>query len=250
MEKKWVEYLKNQSSFQWTFSIPISKTSWESRILEVNNEFLIKGKKYGLLYFKEKLLNIYKHSQKNVFLKNENSIIQLLEFKSFFDKESNDYYQNLFIDVPMYIKGDYLNISEMIHRPFLNLQLLELDNFSVLTKNAINELAVGEEEIIHFTLFSSSNIWWDQVIYNEDSSGEVFRLDLPMNNRQWAYRITPRLNSFIRDLRIKTEQLGGKVLLENFDKRHVTKQGILLDSNVIYQEDIETGRVNLREIDF
>ncbi len=248
-EKYWVERLENKNSFEWTFSLPMSKDNWQDCILELDEEFLLKGKKYGLFYFKKDVITDYKRKRKISFFNSPNLRIELLAFENYYNNGRDGYIEDLFIDIPRLSNGKFTTESICFHRPFINLQILELNNSTGLYLFDIENLEKGSEEIVYFSIVSASNIWWEEINYIEDENGNTRVLDSPKNNRPWAYRITPRLNSFIRDLKQKIIQLNGSILLEEFDKRYVTQEGILLDEHIIYQEDIEEGKVNLLEID-
>ena len=250
-EKFWVEYFANKSSFQWTFSVPITAKDWKCKVLEIDNEFLIKGKKYGLFYFEEDISEDYQEVRNKRFFNKESYYVELLGFQHYFDKEEEKHIGDMLIDIPKYTTEGIVNQPKIIHRhwPYHNLRVLEINNVPGLYLKDIEDLTFGFEEVIDFCLISSSNIWWEELLYGESKEGEIYKFDIPKNNRPSSYRITPRLNSFLRDLKIKTKDLGGSILLEEYDKRYVTEEGILLDGNIVYQEDIDEGRIDLSIID-
>ena len=101
---------------------------------------------------------------------------------------------------------------------------------------------------------SQSNIWFEKVYRFEDPD-EDFDEHIDgvfIDNRPIAYRLTPRLNSLLRDLRLLADQHGAEVIFN--DQRieatyiypeYLTEHGILLDGRIIYEEDIREGRVSL-----
>ncbi len=101
-----------------------------------------------------------------------------------------------------------------------------------------------DEFPFYIALGSSSDIWWPdlEAIAPEGASRFKEFLDDPLDNRPFAYRITPRLNSFVRDMNAITRNLGGKIYYEKANQ-YCTEEGVLLDGKIIYQEDIDEGRV-------
>lgn len=250
-EKFWVEYFANKSSFQWTFSVPITAKDWKCKVLEIDKEFLIKGKKYGLFYFEEDISGDYKKRREMRFFNKVTYTIGLLQFQNYFSPREEKHIGDMFMDIPKCTSGRIINLPQRIRGswPDLSLRILEIENSVGLYLDDIEDLTFGSEEVLFFTLYSSSNIWWEELLYGESKEGEIYKFNIPKNNRPWSYRITPRLNSFLRDLKIKTKDLGGSILLEEYDKRYVTEEGILLDGNIIYQEDIVEDRIDLSIID-
>ena len=72
-----------------------------------------------------------------------------------------------------------------------------------------------------------------------------------IDNRLIAYRNTPRLNSFIRELKnfvLKNEGTWDFDLdIGSVKENQVPPDGILLDGQLIYQEDIASGKVKIPE---
>ena len=91
---------------------------------------------------------------------------------------------------------------------------------------------------------SHSDIWWADLEAIAPEGASRFRefLNNPLDNRPFAYRITPRLNSFVRDMNAFTLNLGGKIYYDRANQ-YCTEEGVLLDGKIIYQEDIDEGRV-------
>ena len=246
--RHWVECFDNKSSFEWTFSLPITSENWKEKILQLDSEFLQKGKKYGLFYFEKDISKNYKEVRTKNFFKGANRRIELLGFENYFEHEDEGHIERMILDIPIASSEGIVNRPESIRRPFVNLRVLEINNSTGLYLDEVEDLPFGFEEVVYFTLSSSSNIWWDEISYREDKEGNVHKLSLPKNNRPWAYKISPRFNSLLRDLVSKTMELGGEVLLEEFNKKHVTDKGILLDGKILYHEDIASGSIDLLNI--
>lgn len=94
---------------------------------------------------------------------------------------------------------------------------------------------------LELSLSSTSNIWYDELKYS-DINGMPILFENPYNNRPVAYRITPRFNSFIREIKKEVQRLEGTLTIE--ENYNCDNNGyFLLDSKTIFQEDIETGIV-------
>ena len=209
-ERPWVECFNNKSSFEWTFSLPINSRNWKGKILDMDEQFLNKGKKYGLFYFENDISGDYKEKRTKKFFNKESYTIGLLQFQNYFKSQEEKHIGDMYLDIPKCTSKGIIIHPEKIRRqwPHTNLRVLEIDNIEGVYLDDIESLTFGLEETLYFTLSSSSNIWWQEVLYSEDNDGNIYKLDSPKNNRPWAYRITPRLNSFLRDLKIKTIELG------------------------------------------
>lgn len=112
---------------------------------------------------------------------------------------------------------------------------------------------VIHDGFVKFTisLISHSSIWFERT---QTNFGQVH------DNRLLAYRNTPRLNSFLRDIYALVQQMGGKWFYESEGKRMHYNMGwdyefpfeeayndhcVPLGGKIIYQEDIDEGRVIL-----
>lgn len=64
-----------------------------------------------------------------------------------------------------------------------------------------------------------------------------------------AYSNTPRLNSYLRALKTCVESYGGSCEMDTRNKYfNNVDYGIPLDGKIIYQEDIDEGRICLEDI--
>ena len=102
-------------------------------------------------------------------------------------------------------------------------------------------------ENVSIGLSSRSNVWLEKLWYAPLDYGKgIDFLDTPINNSETARLNAPRLNSFLKALRSGIEKMDGKIVLdETTTSGLVTEEGILLDGKIIYQEDIDEGRVVL-----
>ncbi len=250
-EKSWIERQEHSNSFAFEFSIPVSNLTWMDRVIAFDLEFLIKAEKFGLFYFVENVFNDYEGRRRGLVSKIIDNYIELLSLRNYFSDDLKSAYKYIgesYINLPFKFDGRMICKPMKYHQPFINMGILEFENFPGIDLNKF-EKNERWEGVLYFTIYSTSNIWWEEILYSESEKGEIYKLELPKNNRPWSYRITPRFNSFLRDLKLTTIQLGGSILLEEFNKKYVTEEGILLDGRIIYQEDLDEGRIDLHSID-
>ena len=84
-----------------------------------------------------------------------------------------------------------------------------------------------------FCVASSCNIWFEEI---EDKNFKK------TDSKILAYKNTPRFNSFWRELVKVCENYGGRVQIEDSNnpyRKWLTKDGILLDGKILYQEDVD-----------
>ncbi len=222
-EQNWSEYFNDSTSFEWTLSIPINNSNWEEKILFFDLEFIKTAREYRILYFQEDILNIYFQSRKNSFFKEGNQRLSLLSFEDFFGVISKKY--DYFIDIPVQ-NGSSVTIESFCYqRPFVNLKILEFDNYSELYLDILALEAFWEGEL-SLRIISSSNIWFNELEYKADDGFNPIKLDEPINNELVANELTPRFNSFLKKLKNTVLNLDGKITLDNCNKKYVTDEGI------------------------
>ncbi|MBB6460291.1 hypothetical protein [Flammeovirga kamogawensis] len=125
----------------------------------------------------------------------------------------------------------------------------------------------NDQWFFYIGIFLISDIWLPlvrnlkiNITENDfDFLGEV-------DNRPLAYRHTPRLNSFLRDTKQISDENNGKWHFhsDGYAIQHVTDMrktededsdkiwcdhGIPLDGKIVYQEDIESGRIKIPSFD-
>ena len=140
-----------------------------------------------------------------------------------------------------------------------NADFNQFTNFdSDLMRVSAGQLKREDTYQIYFSIEIYSDIWFETVSRNrrlwDKSYGEPY-LDYDdeeheepsLDNRYIAYRNTPRLNSFLRDLKtLFVDKYGWSY---DSDYEDIRKDGIPLDGKIIYQEDIDEGRVQLPDIE-
>ena len=248
MKKFWAPHLTNLDSFGYYFSIPIDNENFEELILEIDCFFLINAEKYKIVYFNDRILSKYIETytndrKRNFVNSNDNKRISLLLLKTYYNYLKHEL-DGMYFGIPEYVGNEI----KIVDTPFVFLHNIFYlgSNYNLgydgqtKTYNGVNKLS--------FDILSKSNIWWEEIDYEISSGGSKAgpELDSPHNNRDIAYRITPRFNSFIRVLSEKILSLGGTVDVDNESYRDsVTKEGISLDGKIIYQEDIDNGLIEL-----
>lgn len=234
--RKWKEYIDNLESFAYRVIIPVSSEDFKGKILDFDYSFLSIGDRTGLFkYSQSEIIFSYINTRKEKFLSENRQWIKLLDLEHL--QEASMSNMNLLIPNE---KGDLEAIS--YHRPFVNLRYLELHTGDSFHASELQDLPFWYENL-SLSIESSSTIWWDEIEVTLDENDYPVDLDPSINNRFFSYRITPRFNSFLRDVTFKVNELGGTIELESGNKKFVTPEGILLDGKIIYQEDIDEGTV-------
>jgi hypothetical protein len=243
--KYWEERRHDVNSFTFNFSVPVTNLTWKDKVVEFDLEFLKKGEKFGLFYLMENILSDYERKRKSNYIEIIDNYVELLSLRNYFPNEFTSAYKfigDFYINLPYIFDGRMICKPMKYHKPFLGLGILEFENYPGIDISQYNK-DESWNGTLHFSIDSSSNIWWEEILYFENDDCKI------LNNRPWAYRITPRFNSFLRDIKLKTKELGGTILLEEYNRKYVVEDGILLDGNIIYQEDLDQGRLFLASID-
>ena len=138
-------------------------------------------------------------------------------------------------DVQTKIPASDLQQMHIVQRPIVQIEAL-----SGYVQKIIDDSGTFEPEYnIYFHFGIMTNAFYPVLIA---SDGE--RLD----NRAAAYRNAPRFNSLLRELKEIVHSYGWQIALQSdtlFDRSFETEDGILIDKKIIYQEDIESGRVQI-----
>lgn len=238
---KWFDFSDNYDGFNFSFKIPITNENFKEKILLFDEVFLRNSSLYRLFYFQsDTFIEQYLNQRRNNFLKSDRKWLMLLDLEQFVSLAGLQLYGTL----PDSRKG---SIEVAFQQPFVGLRFLEFDNSSSLNYLDILDLSFWYEEL-DLSIISHSNIWWETILYSQDEAGYLKALNEPVNNKFSAYRITPRFNSFLREIKKKVKEFGGSFQLGEHNKDFVTSDGILLDGRIIYQEDIDEGRVKLPAI--
>lgn len=141
---------------------------------------------------------------------------------------------------PLYHHGFWLSpfLEEMFHYP--------LDfRTSGMFYNTWGE----KRKNFTISIASIMNIWFEKVISEDTFTAN----QTTYSNKVLAYYNTPRFNSFLRDLRTAILELDGNCTLSHSGgkcfSQYLTEEGILLDGKIVYQEDIDEGRVKVPLVD-
>ena len=250
MKVFWSPYINHFDAFDFSLEIPLNEENYKQKILEFDACFFEKGAEFGIYNFIEaekinngethKYINDYVACRTKNMFKEEPGYITLGGINNW------DYYLNsadpessfITINIPIFDQGEW---EYKAVDPFglfsKDSAMKDFDRqFDYKTKKKWNN-------IIEIEFFSRSNIWYDEIEYSQLK--EFMIVDPPANNRPVAYRISPRFNSFLRDLKNKTYSLGGEFIL-NVPSSKLSDDGyILLDGQVIFQEDIDSGKIKI-----
>lgn len=247
---KWVKSLEDTYIFYFTFSLPVTNQNWKEQILSFDEEFLAKSLKYSLLYFEPSILSEYRGVKSKNFFVGHDRQVALLDFNNHYCSNTIQFPDKYYIDVPTLDGDKFVYTKESFFNRYSTDKLLEFDSLiGAIHLMDIEDLVDYQDICVSVKFSSSSNIWLEEIEIGEDLNGKLHYLETPKNNSSWAYRIAPRFNSFLRDLKLKVEEQGGSAFLEEHNMKYVTEEGILLDGKIIYQEDIDEGRINLSDID-
>ncbi|PLK44262.1 hypothetical protein [Emticicia sp. TH156] len=251
MKVFWSPYINHFMAFDFSIEIPLNEENYKQKILEFDACLFEKGAEFGIYNFIEaekiykgeahKYINDYVASRTENMFKPETEGITLGGIYHW------DYYLNSVnpktsfttINIPVFDNGEW--------------QYKAVDPFGLFTydsalQNFESHLDYKTKSkwnnIVEIEFFSQSNIWYDEIEYSQLERRYMI-FDPPADNRPVAYRISPRFNSFLRDLKSKTYSLGGKYIL-NVPSSKLSDDGyILLDGQVIFQEDIDCGVIKI-----
>ncbi len=246
----WSHYIKNSSSINFSLKIPINEENYIQKILKFDSWFFEKGAQFGMYNFIEtekinrgetqKYINEYVSSREKRMFKRDAEFITLGGVFNW------DYSLNLVktqgtfhtINIPIFENGQWQYQSV---NPF---GILERES-DVLYDDDLHDFKKNKiwNNIVEIVFFSSSNIWYDEIEYTQLE--EYLTFSPPVDNRPVAYRISPRFNSFLRELKTMTYSLEGEFILHTHSEKLSAEGYILLDGQVVFQEDIDSGKVKI-----
>ncbi len=263
MDKMWSEYVNDVESFGFSVHISVNRENYVEKILKFDSNFLQLTDFYGLHkihcltdenFTIAEFINKYQ----------QNRIIQLHD-------GSEDIALMRIYDWDFLLENSYVkklwDISILL--PIKVKEVWEYKHFSISGENNslilqyyglgfdLEKLKDNQDKDLIFVFYSKSTVWFDEIEMDFTSIGgelEKFgysTFDLPFDNRPTAYRITPRFNSFLRDLRKLTEELEGRfevgeTIIPGTGSTFKNPEGyILLDHQVVFQEDIDSGKVKI-----
>lgn len=237
----WEEYIDGIESFTYNIMIPVSSEDFKKKILDFDLAFLSIGDRTGFFKFSQSdMIFNYINCRKKMFFNQNRQWVELLDLEQF----EGSSIKNMNLLIPNEI-GELEVIS--YHRPFVNVRFLQLNRGNFFHLSEVLDLPYWYENL-SVSVGSNSTIWWEDIETALDDNGYPIDLNPPLNNRFFSYRVTPRFNSFLRDLTMVVEKLEGTIELDGGNKRFVTHKGILLDGKIIYQEDIDEGRIQIPKL--
>lgn len=259
----WNEYLNDLETFGLTVYIPVNYENYVKKILKFDNDFLELADSYGLH-------KIHSLTGENFtiteFIKKyqQNRTIQLLD-------GSEDVALIRIYDWELLVENVYIkklwDVSMLL--PIKIKDVWEYKHFSISGENKnpplqyyslginLEDLKDNKDKDLAFSFYSKSNIWLDKIewgfssIRNELEKFGYSTVDPPFNNRPTAYRITPKFNSFLRKLKKLIDELDGRlevgeVVIPGSIPYEENPEGyILLDGQIIFQEDIDSGKIKI-----
>ncbi|HEY9048130.1 MAG TPA: hypothetical protein VIN08_19625 [Ohtaekwangia sp.] len=239
MKKYWSDYIHDYSAFHYEFNVQVSNADFKDKILSVDAAFLKAGHQQKLFVYPDlDRIESYLKRRREQFFSEGNRWINLIDFDQFEDTSRKEF--QIFLP-----DSEGRLVATPYHQPFIRLRVLDIENISFLHWSDV-ENEDDWHDGIFFGLHSNSTIWNEDIgLMLDEGTGNMVILDPAANNRFFAYRIVPRFNSFLRDVTTAIESLGGSVTLGEHDGKQVTERGILLDGQLIFQEDIDAGKIEL-----
>jgi len=254
MEKQiWHHNTKNDSIFTYLIVLPFDKKSSKEKILSLDEIILSFGHQFSIYDISkiipnhtfEDILTNYLEDRKRNFFKKETieRNVGLIDFEQWEAFRKNILHDNHpwaeYTRIPIFDEGKiiYTDINASHYRR--GPSIIDLD---VHADYSYADLWNKSELISETRLYIASwNYIWlqESQIIHEDGYLRTFE------NSPIAYRIVPRFNSFLRGITRKVKELGGSIVLDDYRREFVNIDGILLDGEIIYQEDIDEGRVEV-----
>lgn len=267
-------------SFQFNVSLILSERDYLDELLEFNKSLHALTWKYRLLMtlspdYCEKRGVDYFSDYHDYLLRNKEVIGVLPRIGYQFYKKSIDpvslmffcredglmissyvhYLQNGLYGNPVYAQNENGMEPATLKKFMYDSSPIRFDNLPRVKMDNLKH-----EVTISFSIESHLTIWMDYISSFKylDMNGRLQVLE-ESDNRKIAYRNTPRLNSFLRDIRSLVDKTGGTCELHDFkslngiSKQYIYsnrtdhRQGLTLDGKIIYEEDIEEGKVELPE---
>ncbi|MDF1694297.1 MAG: hypothetical protein P1U56_00605 [Saprospiraceae bacterium] len=244
----WIDFISNNQSFKYEIEIPVTSVDFKDKILDFDENILRLGKLYGILFFEKikfvdynNFIAKYLEERRKCFISNKSYYLKLLDLFQWEYFLSNDLNKHRRILIPELNAEN--SETKMVSS---NLELVDIDYLRAIEYTEINVDFFWSDRL-QISFSSNSNIWFDEIFRTKKNNEVGYTLlDIPLNNRVVSYQITPRFNSFFRGVKKTVDSLGGKITLYDHVNQ-VRSDGILLDGKIIYQEDIDEGRVKLPE---
>lgn len=136
----------------------------------------------------------------------------------------------------------HFNQNGKVFLPEVNQSKEMIDGFILSGSNSVFYRAISLLHLGHLSVSINSDLFFDRIpAYNSiirfSSDDEIKTKGI--DNYDLALLNTPRLNSFLRDLRELTTSYGAKFAFESFsEEAKVSSSGILLNNELLYYEDV------------
>lgn len=224
-----VDYLR--LSYKYKLGMPFYSLDYLARPYEYEKQYLINTYDY---LSKDKRINFLIKSMKADEAIYSPVISQLFYYKN------GKVYSDYIIDVNDFKKRNDWEGKLIIHQPPFDVFGEGYDEKIIDDSQTVNEL---NYIMFHFGL--GSNVFYP-FLENKEIGEKI-------DNRVIAYRNAPRYNSFLRGIKHISEKYGFEFCvregsINKIQRPYETFEGVLLDGKIIYQEDIDEGRVKIPEI--
>ncbi|HPK10870.1 MAG TPA: hypothetical protein PK246_11090 [Saprospiraceae bacterium] len=246
--------------FGFDFDLPDDFNEFVDLMQKLNSIY----KKYGLCLLNQKSADL---------IENEDYLRQAFEKKTLYYNSSTiiddkgyenveNYYCDLYIynEVGKIVKMDILFVHSMPNRfMYLNSSLEYYNNYKRSNFVGYNHLRNCNNPVnVNFAKLPREKLKWElsYSLWSEIWVQKLHRVDhetsdlYTIDNSPIAYRNVPRINSFIRDIKVLVQKYESKYSFGIFHKNdeinyETAIDGLPLDGKIIYQEDIDEGRVIL-----
>jgi len=253
----WNYNVKHGAIFSYVIILPLNKISFKEKVLSMDEVILRLGNRFGIYDISkiipnhtfEDILTNYLGDRKRNFFKKETikRYVGLIDFEQWEAFRKNILHGNHlwaeYTRIPIFDEGKiiYTDINASLYRTEPN--IIDLDVHADYSYEKLQNKPDLEFDT-NLSITSYNNIW-KQTLEVIQENGSLRTPEKPFNNRPIAYRIVPRFNSFLRGITRKVKELGGSIVLDDYRREFVNIDGILLDGEIIYQEDIDEGRVEV-----
>lgn len=263
MNIRWLEYHNDIETFGFTVHIPVNNGNYIEKVMKFDIGFLQLADVHGMHKIHSLTDEVFTLAEfEKGYIPNRISQLQdesedialmcIYHWDLFRENVHHKKRWDISIRVPVKTedKWEYKDLSIAPYRYGLPWQSFSLGINS-------KDLKDGRDVDLTFDFFSKSNIWLDDIELDDTSIGKELEkygystFDPPFDNRPTAYRITPRFNSFLRDLKQFVDELNGwleaeeMIIPASFTYAKNPEGYILLDGQLIFQEDIDSGKIKI-----
>ena len=199
---------------------PITSENYKNQIVLFDENFLRIAAKFQLFFIPdieiEKFIQNYKSIRKKDFFGNEPKCLTVLDLSQF--KRVDKYLSK------KHFKTRLINdLNKEVDLEFS--QFYDFDNTADYYKEDL----------------SDEDFWFEFITI----SYSTFSDDWERQSLCFKQQLIPRINSFLRDIGKVIKRMEGLINVDKYSPDCICNNGILLDGKIIYQEDIDEGRVKI-----